>query len=170
MEFRAAADIDKNSADAHWGLARANESLGQFYETVEELRRVVELSPDNLAAKAKLGSYFLAFQPPNTVETNKLLDDILARDPNFIEGHVLKADLLAAQEKPEGEVLEVLNYAVSLNPNRPETYLSRSRYFMKIKKPNEAENSIQKAIAVSPNAAVGYLEYGRFLDYQDREN
>ena len=39
MEFRAAADIDKDSAAAHWGLARAFENLGQFNETVEELRK-----------------------------------------------------------------------------------------------------------------------------------
>ena len=47
MEFRSAADIDKDSANAHWGLARAYENLGQFYETLDELRKTVELAPDN---------------------------------------------------------------------------------------------------------------------------
>ncbi len=168
MEFRAAADIDKNSADAHWGLARANESLGQFYETVDELRRVTELSPDNLQAKVKLGSYYLAAQPPQTDETAKILEDVFARDPNFVEGHILKADLLAVQGKPEPEILSVLNHAIALDPRRIESYLSLSRYFMKIKKTDEAEKTIQKAIAVNPNSAAGYLEYGRFLDYEDR--
>ena len=169
MEFRAAADIDKNSADAHWGMARANESLGQFYDTVEELRRVTELNPDNLAAKTKLGSYFLAFQPPQIDDAAKILEDIFARDPNFIEAHILKADLLAAQGKSEPEILDALNHAISLNPNRIESYLSLSRYFMKIKKTNEAEKTVQKAISINPNSAVGYLEYGRFLDYEDRD-
>ena len=168
MDFRAAADIDKNSAEAHWGLARSYENLGQFYETVEELRTVAELNPDNLEAKAKLGSYHLAFQPPNTVEAAKILEDILARNPNFIEGHILKADLLTAQGKSEQEILDVLNHAVSLDPNRTESYLSLSRYFMKIKKQGEAETAIQKAISVNPNVATGYLEYGKFLIYENR--
>ncbi|MGI8641467.1 MAG: tetratricopeptide repeat protein [Pyrinomonadaceae bacterium] len=168
MEFRAAADIDKNSADAHWGLARANENLGQFYEAIEELRRVAELSPDNLEAKAKLGNYYISSQPPQIDETAKILEDIFARDPNFIEGHILKANLLATQGKSEQEVLNILNHAISLNPNRTESYLSLSRYFMKIKKANEAEKAIQKGISVNPNIAPGYLEYGRFLDYTNR--
>ena len=169
MEFRSAADIDKSSAEAHWGLARSFEKLGQFYETIEELRSVAELAPENLEAKTKLGSYYLAAQPPNTDEASKILEDIFARDPNFIEAHILKADLLSAQGKSEREILDVLDRAVSLNPNRAETYLSLSRYFMKIKRQAEAEKSIQKAISVNPNNAAGYLEYGRFLAYENRD-
>src|SRR5687767_14405374 len=48
MQFRAAAESDKNSAKAHWGLARAYENLGQFNETVDELRETVELDDTNL--------------------------------------------------------------------------------------------------------------------------
>src|SRR5215203_4273883 len=55
MEFRAAADIDRNSAAAHWGLARAFENLEQFNEALEELRKTSELAPENLDAKTKLG-------------------------------------------------------------------------------------------------------------------
>ena len=168
MEFRAAADIDKTAAEAHWGLARAYENLGQFYETVAELHTVAELAPDNLEAKAKLGNYLLLGQSPQISQAEQILNDILARDPNFIEGHVLKASLLAAQKKPEKEVLEVLNQAIALNPNRTESYLSLARYFIKINKQNEAEQAINKGIAVNPAAALGYLEYGRFLTFIDR--
>ena len=79
MEFRAAADIDKTSAEAHWGLARSYESLGQFQETVENLRQTAELNPDNLEAKTKLGNYILLGQPPQIAETEKLLEDVFAR-------------------------------------------------------------------------------------------
>jgi len=168
MEFRTAADIDKSSAKAHWGLARAYENLGQFYEAIDALRQVTELDGNNLEAKAKLGNYFLLSNPPQIPETETILEDIFARDPNFIEGHVLKASLLTAQGKPEKEILEVINKAIALNPNRTETYLSLARFFIKTGKTGEAEKAIQKGISVNPNAAVGYLEYGRFLDYTDR--
>jgi len=62
MQFRAAAESDKDSAKAHWGLARAYENLGQFNETLDELRKAVELDDTNLEAKAKLGNYFLLLQ------------------------------------------------------------------------------------------------------------
>lgn len=170
MEFRAANDIDKDSADAHWGLARAFENLGQYNETLDELRETVRLAPENLEAKAKLGTLYLISNPPQISETEKLIEDILARDSNFVEGYVLKASLLAAQKRGEQEVLAVLNQALNINPNRTETYLSFARYYTKINKPVEAEQAIQKGIAVNPNQAIGYLEYARFLSFAARSN
>ncbi|MDQ3130621.1 MAG: tetratricopeptide repeat protein [Acidobacteriota bacterium] len=168
MEFRSAVEIDKNSAQAHWGLARAHENLGQFTETLDELRKTVELAPENLEANAKLGNYFLLTQPPMIDEAAKTLEQIFARDDKFIEGHILKASILAAQKKPDAEVVEVLNQAIALNPNRTESYLSLARFFMSKDKAAEAEGAIKKGIAVNPNVAAGYVEYGRFLDYANR--
>ena len=168
MEFRSAAEFDKNSAQAHWGLARAYENLGQFAETLDELRKTVELAPENLEANAKLGNYFLLTQPPMIDEAAKVLEQIFARDDKFIEGHILKASIMAAQKKPDAEVVEVLNQAIALNPNRTESYLSLARFFMSKDKAAEAEDQIKKGIAVNPNVAAGYVEYGRFLDYANR--
>jgi tetratricopeptide (TPR) repeat protein len=168
MEFRAAADIDKDSSAAQWGLARAYENLGQFYETVDALQKVSSLNPENLDAKSKLGNYYLISTPPQTDEAQKVLDDVFARDANFIEGHILKASLLAAKGSPETEVVGAINHAISLNPNRTESYLSLSRYFIKLNKTDEAEKAIQKGISVNQNAALGYIAYARFLDYADR--
>ena len=170
MEFRAAADIDKDSAAAHWGLARTYENLEQFNEALEETRKTAELAPDNTEAKTKLGNYYLLVQPPMIAETEKLLQEIFAKDAKNVEGYILKASLLAAQNKPEAEVLEVLSQAAALDPNRPETYISTARYFMKQDKAKEAETAIQKAISVNPKVAAGYLEYGRFLGFADRAN
>ncbi|HXG83358.1 MAG TPA: tetratricopeptide repeat protein [Pyrinomonadaceae bacterium] len=168
MEFRAVADIDKNSAEAHWGLARAFENLGQFYETIGELQQVIDLKPENLEAKIKLGNYYLLTEPPQTFETEKILEDVFARDANFIEAHILKASLFAAQKKSEKEVLDVLNHAVALDPNRVETYMSLARYFMQTDNAADAERAINKGVSVNPNRALGYLEYGRFLGYAAR--
>ncbi len=168
MEFRTAADIDKTSAKAHWGLARAYENLGQFYESIDALRQASDLDGDNLEAKIKLGNYFLLTNPPQIPETERILADIFARDPNFIEGYVLQASLLSARGKPEKEVLDVLNKAIALNPKRVETYSSLARYLMKTGKLGEAEKAIQKGISADPNTAFGYLEYGRFLDSANR--
>jgi tetratricopeptide (TPR) repeat protein len=168
MEFRAAADIDKDSAAAHWGLARAFEHLEQFNEALEELRKTADLAPANLDAKTKLGNYYLLVEPPMIAETEKILTEVFAKDAGFIEGHILKASLLATQNKPEKEVLDVLNGAIALNPGRTESYISAARYFMKLNRAAEAESVIQKGISVNPNAAVGYLEYGRFLSFAGR--
>ena len=168
MEFRAAADIDRDSAAAHWGLARAYEHLEQFNEALEELRKTAELAPENLDAKTKLGNYYLLVTPPMISETEKILEEVFAKDSGFIEGYILKASLFDVQNKPEKEVLDVLNQAVALNPNRTASYVSEARYYMKHEKAAEAESALQKGISVNPNAALGYVEYGRFLTFANR--
>ena len=105
MQFRSAAESDSGSAGAHWGLARSYENLGQFNEVLDELRKTIELDNTNLEAKAKLGSYFLLVQPPMISETEKLRDEILVADPKFIEGHILTATIMAAQSRPDADVI-----------------------------------------------------------------
>ena len=168
IEFRAAEEIEPSSSAAHWGIARAYENLGSPVETVESLRKTVELDPNNLEAQAKLGTYYLQYQPPLIAETKKILETIFARNPDFAPGQVLRATWLAVQNQPETDVVDAFEQAIRLDPRRAESYVALSRYYMQRQKPSEAEKAVQRAIAANPNAAAGYIEYGRFLDYQKR--
>ena len=170
MQFRSAAEYDKDSAKAHWGLARSYENLGRFNETLDELRRTVELDPKHLDAKARLGNYFLLFDPPIIDESEKTQQEIIAIDPNFIEGHVLKASIMAAQNRPEAQVVAKMNEAIAIDPKRTETYLSLSRYYMTRQMAREAEDTIKKGIEANPGSIVGLIEYGRFLTFAARNS
>ena len=170
MQFRSAAESDSSSAKAHWGLARAYENLGQFNEVLDELRKTIELDDKNLDAKAKLGNYFLLVQPAMITEATKIRDEILAVDPNFIEGHLLSASILAAQGRPEDEIVNVVNKAMAIDPQRIEPYISLERFYTSRQKIPEAEAAIKKGIAASPTSVLGHTEYGRFLMYASRDD
>src|SRR5687768_7966824 len=95
LEFRNAAQIDDKLAQAHWGLARAYEGMNQFSQAVDELRRTVALDPDNLDARVRLGNYYVvAYQQRKDNgfrdEAKRLYEEVLQKDPNHIEGHILK--------------------------------------------------------------------------------
>lgn len=169
MQFRVAAESDKDSAKAHWGLARAYENLGRFNETLDELRKTVELDPKNLDAKVRLGNYFLLVRPPMITEAEKLQQEIAVADPTFVEGQMLKASILAAQDGTEIDVVSEINNAIAIDVRRTESYLSLARYYMGREKGAEAEAAIKKGISVNPSAAVGLIEYGRFLTYANRQ-
>jgi tetratricopeptide (TPR) repeat protein len=169
MQFRTAAESDPFSARAHWGLARTYENLGQFNEVMDELRKAVELEETNLEAKAKLGSYFLLVQPPLVSEAEKLRNEILAANPKFIEGHILSASILAAQKRPDSEVVDAVNKAIDMDPQRIESYISLQRLYMTRENADEAEKAIRRGIAANPAATLGYIEYGRFLMYASRD-
>lgn len=169
MQFKAAVEYDKSSAPAHWGMARAYEKLGQFNETVEELRKTVELDEKNLDAQAKLANYFLLVQPPMIAEAETLRNEILAANPDFIEAYILDASIKAAQGRPDEEVIATINDAIARDPQRIESYISLQRLYMTREKAADAENAIKRGIAEVPTAIPGYVEYGRFLMYSGRD-
>lgn len=168
LEFRSAIEADKNFAPAHYGLARAYEGQLRFAETVEELRRTADLDAHHLDARVKLGNYLLLTRPPQIGDVERIVKEIFAVDANFVEGHVLQASLLAVQNKPEAEVLAVLERAISLDPGRVETYLSMARFFMSRENTAEAEKTFKRALQVNESSAVAQMEYARFLEFTDR--
>ncbi len=170
MQFRSAVESDSTSSRAHWGLARSYENLGQFSEALEELRKTVDLDSQNLEAKAKLGNYFLLITPPMTDEAEKVRDEILAIDPQFIEGHMLTAAIMATQGLPDSDVIGAVNRAIKLNPKRIESYISLQRLYMTRENGEEAERAIKAGIAESPDSVLGHIEYGRFLMYLNRDD
>src|ERR1043165_7465815 len=97
LEFRNALQIDEKLAAAHWGLARSFEGLERFPEMLEELRKTVSLDKENLDARVKLGTYYLGGsrgQAEVLTEAERLAKEILAKDPNHIEGHILMGGVL----------------------------------------------------------------------------
>ncbi len=170
MEFRIAAEIDHESSQAYWGLARAHEKLGNFSDTIDALRKSTQLAPADIPAKVKLGSYFLLVQPPMVDEADGLVSDVLALDPNSIDGRILQASVMAVRNKPEQEVVSALDFAIGLDSSRPDSYISKARYFMSLDKAQAAEDEIKKAIAAKSDSALGWIEYGQFLGYANRSN
>jgi len=170
LEFRNAIQIDDKLAAAHWGLARAYEALARGSEMYEELRKTVELDPNNLEARSKLGNYYLlsSKQNPTLIPmAEKLAKEILAKEPNNIEGHILMGSVLFAQNKKD-EAFAELNHAIQLDPKRVESYLSLARFYQVTNELAKAEELFQRAISVNPNSPLAHTEYGKFLVQTNR--
>ena len=165
LEFRSALQIDEKLADAHWGLANAYEGLQRYQEAFDEMRQTAELDPNNLDVRVKLGNFYLvgAKQSPSAIgEAERFAKEVLEKDPNHIEGHILMASVLFAQDKKQ-ESLAELNHAVELDPKRVESYLSLARYYVQTNDIPGAEAVYQRAISVSGGSAQAHYEYGKFL-------
>src|SRR5437763_3036190 len=165
LEFRAALQIDDKLANAHWGLANAYEGLQRYQEAFEEMRETADLDANNLDVRVRLGNYYLAGSkqsPPAIAEAERLAKEVLEKDPNHIEGHILMGSVLFAQDKKQQAFAE-LNHAIELNPQRVESYLSLARFYVMTKDITSAESTFQRAISVSGGAALAHYEYGKFL-------
>ena len=170
LEFRNAIQIDDKLAAAHWGLARANEGLQRFPEMFDELRKVITLDQNHLDARIKLGNYYLAGSQGRSdiiTEAERLAKEVLQKDPNSIEGHILMGSVLFSQHQKD-KAFEELNRAIQLDPNRFQSYLSLARFHIVNKEPDKAEALFKKAISVDNNSALAHTEYGKFLAQSDR--
>ena len=170
LEFRNAIQIDDKFAAAHWGLARAFEGLERYPEMIDELRKTISLDKENLEARIKLGNYYLVGsrgRPDVITESEQLAKQVLDKDPNHIEGHILMGSVLFAQNQKDKAFAE-LNHAIQLNPQRAESYLSLARFHIANKEPDKAEELYKKAISVAPNSAIAHTDFGRFLTQINR--
>ena len=172
IEFRNAIQIDDKFAAAHWGLARAYEGLQRFQEAFEELKLTIELDPKQLDARVKLGNYYMANAPRYAEalsEAERLAKDILGKDANNIEGHILMGSVLFAQNQRDKAFAE-LNHAVELDPKRVESYLALARFYAAIDDKTKAEETYKRAIALNNSSALAHTEYGKYLVQSGRGN
>lgn len=170
LEFRNAIQIDDQLAAAHWGLARAFEGLERFPEMIDELQKTINLDQENLEARVKLGNYYLVGARGRSDvigEAERLAKEVLEKDPNHIEGHILMGGVLFAQNQRDKAFAE-LNRAVELDPQRVESYLSLARFYTYTKDGGKAEELYQRAISVNPNSPLAHTEYGKFLTQSNR--
>ncbi|HEY0364852.1 MAG TPA: tetratricopeptide repeat protein, partial [Pyrinomonadaceae bacterium] len=171
LEFRNAIQIDDKLASAHWGLARAFEGLERFPEMIDELRKTVTLDKNNLESRIKLGNYYLAGSRSRAdviAEAERLAREVLDKDKDNIEGHILMGSVLFAQQQKDKALAE-LNRAIEINPGRVESYLSLAKFHIVAREPEKAEELYKRAIQVNGNSAVAYTEYGKFLTQQNRQ-
>jgi tetratricopeptide (TPR) repeat protein len=165
LEFRNAIQIDEKLASAHWGLARSYEGLQRFQEAFEELRKTTDLDANNLDARVKLGNYYIASgkgHPELISEAKRLADQILAKDANHVEGHILMGSIFYALDERDKAFAEI-NHAIELDPKRVESYLSLARFYIVVNDKTKAEETFQRAIAVNNTSALAHTEYGKYL-------
>jgi len=165
LEFRNALQIDDKLADAHWGLANAYEGLQRYQEAFEEMKQVVTLDPNNLDVRVRLGNYYLMGSkqsPAGISEAERLAKDVLQKDGNHIEGHILMGSVLFAQDH-KTEAFAELNRAIEIDPRRVESYLSLARFHARTNDLTTAESIYQRAISVNSTSALAHYEYGKFL-------
>jgi tetratricopeptide (TPR) repeat protein len=170
LEFRNALQIDDKLAAAHWGLARAFEGLQRFPEMLEEMRKTVDLDANNLDARVKLGNYYIAGskgKPEIINEAERLANEVLKKDANNIEGHILLGSVLFARNERDKAFAEFTR-AIQLDPKRVESYLSLARFHIVTNDQAKADELFKQAISINGNSGLAHTEYGKFLVQMNR--
>jgi tetratricopeptide (TPR) repeat protein len=166
IQFSNALRVDPRFVPAHLELAHAYLHLSSWTSAYQELRRTVELQPDNVAARLDLGSLLLGGRQLDKAEEQA--DAVLAKDSNNAEAHALLANILASKENFEAAVREIQR-AIALDPKRSAFFEDLAVFQMRGSAgPAGAEVSLQHAIELAPKQAHARLTLGRLYLSQSR--
>jgi tetratricopeptide (TPR) repeat protein len=170
IEFLNAIKIDPQFAKAHYLLAETSIRLGAWPDAYRELRRTVEIDPGNIDAQIELGNLLIAAH--SFAQAQAVVDDLLKRDANSPDAHVMQADLDAAQNNRQAALKEQQT-AVALDPHRLDSYL-RLAALQSPTQPTAAESTLKKALLIDPkfvpaieSLAVLYQKAGRYSNAED---
>jgi tetratricopeptide (TPR) repeat protein len=152
--FKEALAIDKDSAEAHLGLAMV--SSGNFEgAAAEEANQALKLQPELTEAYILLAS--LALEEEDPAKANEHLDRALATKGSPLEAYALKAaiDFLAGKKESDWE-----KKALAYNPRYGDLYATAAHFFVITRRYREAVELYQRAVALDPQLWDAQSELG----------
>ena len=124
--YRRALQKDLRFGEAHYRLGLTEMKLGSFGAAAGELRRAVELQPNNTDAEVKLADIFIVAATQDKTHQQQLLDEVkelsdklLQHDANSYDGHRLKGQL-SLLTKDYANAVKEFEKANAAKPSQPE--------------------------------------------------
>jgi tetratricopeptide (TPR) repeat protein len=166
IQFSNALRVDPRFAPAHLELAHTYLRVSAWSNAYQELRRTVELAPDNLQARLDLGNLLLGARQLD--KAREQADAVLAKNANNPDAHALLARILAFNKDFDAATQEILR-AVGLDPTRAAYFEDLAMFQIGgTAGAAAAEVSLEHAIQLSPNRARARLTLGRLYLTQSR--
>jgi len=163
IQYSNAIQVDPRFADAHYRLGLTYLRLGEPNRAYQELQRTIEIEPANYAARVDIANMLIAAKFYK--EAQEHLDILTAKQPNNPDVHMALANFKARQGDLPG-ALQEMQKAISLDPNRSESFLNQALLQIEAQQFEAAEASLKKAAALDPKAMNAQLALGGF--YQTR--
>ena len=164
------------NTDTLLGLAGAYQGLKQDDKALEYYQKAFELSPKNSDIAYSIGAIYANSQ--NYVEAKKYFEKSAQLNPSntmakegvadmndvLSQNNVIDAVKLIDEKKYE-EALQLLNSALSSNPNNPDAYYYRASIYDAQNKSKQAIEDYKKSLEYNSNQDVTY--YLIAIDYEN---
>jgi tetratricopeptide (TPR) repeat protein len=153
-------DIDGLILDAQIKLKK-----GRPTEAVTALQVVLARDPDNAAAHFQLGVAFDQLGDQSRA-ANEWREAVRVH-PDLLDAHLALARISVAKGD-WNSLSQTAATIVSLQPGAPDGYVYQGIAQLNLKRPEQAEASIEKVIEVAPKNPVGYVQLGNLRALQNR--
>jgi tetratricopeptide (TPR) repeat protein len=133
---------------------------GKLEEARQILRRAMEIDPQNARAHFDL-AMLSGDNPWATSNRILLLEKAIERDPKFTDAYLELALALTNSEQIP-TALEIIAQGLQHQPKAPGLHRMRGRIMQREKKYREAQQSLERGIALNVNDPDGYIALGNF--------
>jgi tetratricopeptide (TPR) repeat protein len=169
IQFSNALKIDKNFADAHYALAQTYLHMGAVNAAFGELKRTVDLQPQNYKARTDLGNLLLAGGKIDEAQAQAAA--VLAAQPDNADVHSLLSRI-AARRGQQDLALTEIHRALELAPDKAD--LHETFALLEMGDPANSsmvEGELKKSVALAPKSVntkllltAFYIKSGRLQD------
>jgi len=165
LEFKNALQIDNKRSEAYYHLGLMNEVNKNWRPMFVNYSRTVELNPQHIAARLKLGTIFLASK--QFEKALKQAEGILAVKANNTDALALKGKILLQQKKiEEADLLAV--QALQLDSQHIEAVHLKASILSEKKEYEAALKTLNQVLATQPQALSLHL-LKLYIHYQQKD-
>ena len=152
----------------------------QIVLTQGEVARIRQRGTTNLRAWLLVNQSFehlMRFSREGNAQARKLAEEALALDPGYTEAYVRLARThlsdfqIGASPNPAASLersIELAQQALALDDSYPDTYILLSAIYLFLKRHDDAELAISKALDLSPSHMLAKAHLGMILTYGGR--
>src|SRR5215472_11866145 len=151
LYYGRALQVDPRFAEAHYRMAQTHLKMKSWSSAFAELRRTVELQPDNWKAQLDLGHLELAAGKKNEAKDRAQL--ILKSNPTNADAQILLADSDAALGNNK-DALDEAEQAIKLAPERTASYINLAQLQIHTGDLKDAEANLLKAQSLDSKSAL----------------
>ncbi|HEX6894439.1 MAG TPA: tetratricopeptide repeat protein [Bryobacteraceae bacterium] len=170
INYRNAIKKDAKSGEGYYRLGLALMRTNKTGDGYQSLRRAVELSPSNIPAKVELanlslGAYVQSPSHPAALykQATSLADDLIASNPNSVDGLRLKGAIALIDNHP-GDAVTLYQRALKASPGLPDLETALASALLRDNQPEESERVAKDAIAHHPEFGAAYdLLYQQYV-------
>ncbi len=169
IELKNVLQIDPKHGEAYYLLGGIYEQQKEFRKAYANYLKAEELSPELLSNHARLGRFYLLLMN-DTEKAEEKIDFVLSKEPNNVDGLLLKAAVALRKGKLK-EVITMVEVIVSDNPKHAEAIAFLSVLYIKDENIADAIDTLDTGIKNNQSneelnrllvrALVGNKEYKR---------
>lgn len=115
IQYANALKLDRNYADAHYGMAMAERGTGQLFASYQELVKTIALAPSNMAARLALGNLLVG--SGKTAAAEEQAKALIADNPQNPDAHALLS-AIASNSGDKAQAIAEIRHAIELAPTR----------------------------------------------------